>query len=90
MNHRYICTSVHRFRFREKYSQSIGLISPPLATPQGIKPFLVKFHIVQANIPPLLSIGILDQEKLVADTVFSQLPTLLAKDLENGAFYLYR
>ena len=84
MHRRKICRSAHRFRFGDESFQSLGRISLPLATPPGVKPILVQFDIVQANIPPLLRMNVLDREKLVADTVFNRLARRSANELEDG------
>ena len=84
MHRRNICRSAHRFRFEDESFQSLGRISLPLATPPGVKPILDDFDIVQANIPPLLGMDVLDREKLVADTVFNRLARRSAKELEDG------
>ena len=44
-----------------------------LATPDGIPSITVEFDVVQANIPVLLSMDVLDREKLTPDTAFNRL-----------------
>ena len=84
MHRRNFRRSAHRFRIEDESFQSLGRISLPLATLVGVEPILVEFDIVQANIPHLLGMSVLDREKLVADTVFNLLDRRSANDLEDG------
>ena len=65
--------SRNRFRFADSIFESLGKICIPLRTPPGVTPVPVVMDVVQADIPPLLGIDILDKESLIADTVSNRL-----------------
>ena len=83
-HHRQIRPSSNRFRFGDETFESLGKISLPLATPRGAPRILVDFDIVQADVPALLGMDVLDREELVADTVFHRLAHRAAYDIEDG------
>lgn len=85
IHQRNIHKSSRRFRFGDESFPSLGRISLPLGTPPGVKPIFVDFDIVQADIPPLLGMDVLDREELVADTVFNRLARRSVSTQEDGA-----
>eukprot|EP00171_Calliarthron_tuberculosum_P023610 IDg23610t1 len=65
--------SQNKFRFGDDTFSSLGVVTLPLPTPNGVKPIHVDFDIVLADVPALLGMDILDREELIADTVFNKL-----------------
>ena len=63
----------HRFRFANKVFDSFGKIILYLDTPNGVPPIPVELDLVQADIPALLGIDVLDREGRIADTVANRL-----------------
>lgn len=57
-------------------------MSLPLETPAGVKPIHVDLYIVQAGIPGLLGMEVLDSEELVEDTVYNRLANRTAFDID--------
>ena len=89
-HHRKIRASGNSFRFGDENFESLGQISLPLPTPNGTPRVMVDFDIVQADVPALLGMDILDREELVADTVFNRLAHRTAFDIEgDGRVYIY-
>ncbi len=76
-------------RFGDETFSSLGIISLPLATPNGVIPIMIHFDVVQADVPALLGMDILDREQLVADTVFNRLARRAAiKDKDSRTVYV--
>lgn len=74
----------NRFRFGDVTFNSMGQVSLPLPTPEGVAPISVVFDIVPADVLALLGLDVLDRERLVADTVFLRLAHRTAFDLPDG------
>ena len=77
-------SSHNRFRFADTTFKSLGTVTIPLAAPAGIKPIPVVLDIVDADIPALLGLDVLDKESLVADTVTNLLTKRTLLRLQNG------
>ena len=74
----------HRFRFADKLFDSLGKVSLFLSTPKGIPPICVELDVVQADIPALLGMDILDREGLIADTVAGRLTKRVRTQSKQG------
>ena len=77
--------SQNRFRFADTSYNSIGKVSLPLATPPSGPPIVVEMDVVNADIPALLGLNVLDREALMADTVANRL-TRRSLVQNNGSF----
>ena len=66
-------SSNRRFRFADETFRSLGQTAIPLATPPGMAPLPAMIDVVDADIPALLGLDILDKESLTADTVTNRL-----------------
>ncbi len=62
----------------------MGVIKLPLKTPPGVADIFVDFDIVQADVPALLGMDVLDREGLVADTVFNRLARRSSVEVGSG------
>ena len=60
----------------------------PLATPPGKPPIFVQMDVVNADIPALLGMDILDRESLIADTVANRL-TKRSVVHDNGSYFYF-
>lgn len=68
----------------------MGQVSIPLATPDGFKPIIVSFDIVQADVPAIIGMDVLDRENLVADTVYNRLASRKSFAIGNNIMiYVY-
>lgn len=76
--------SHNRSRFGDVTFNSMGQVSLPLLTREGVATISVVFNIVPADVPALLGIDVLDRERLVANTVFHRLAHRTAFDLSDG------
>lgn len=65
--------SGNSFRFADAVYKSLGKISIPLHTPAGIPNIPVEVDIVEADIPALLGLDVLDEESLTPCTVSNRL-----------------
>ena len=70
---RKIKPSRNRLRFADAVYESLGSVSIPLKTPAGTPKILVELDIVQADVPALLGLDILDKESLTPCTVSNRL-----------------
>lgn len=65
--------SNNRFRFADAVYESLGRTSLPLRTPPGIPAIMVEMDVVNADIPALLGMDLLDKESLTPCTVSNRL-----------------
>lgn len=72
------------FRFRDESFQSLGIITLPLPTPDGVRHIMVEFDIVLVDVPAFLGLDVLDCEKIVADTVFNRLSNRIGCNIGDG------
>ena len=70
---RKIVPSTNRFRFGDVTFESRGKVSLPMKTSTGVTPILVEMDIVDADVPALLGMDVLDRECLAADKVQNHL-----------------
>ena len=70
---RHIRPSQNRFRFANSVFESRGKITIPLRTPLGIPPVNVDLDIVDADIPALLGMDVMDRELLTPCTITNRL-----------------
>ena len=78
--------SYRRFRFADTTFKSLGQVSISLATPPGIPPLPVVMDVVEAEIPALLGLDMLDKELLTADTVTNRLTKRKLFRLQDGSY----
>lgn len=83
-HHRGIMRSRSRFRLADSVVESLGHISIPLRTPTGVPTIMVELDVVEADIPALLGIYILDKESLSVCTVLNRLVKKLRHISKDG------
>ena len=81
-HHRQIRPSINRFRFGYQTFESLGNICLPLPTPKCAPRISIDFEIVQADVPALLGMDVLDREELVVAKVFYHLAHRAAYDMK--------
>lgn len=74
----------HRFSFADKVFDSVGRVILYLSTPFGIPRIPVKLDVVQAYVPALLLMEILDIEGLIAEKVANCLTKRVKVTYQNG------
>lgn len=79
--------STNRYRFADTSYESLGKASLPLATPLCKLTILVEMDVVNADIPALLGLDVLDREALMADTVANRLTKRCLAQNEGSCFY---
>ena len=79
--------SPNRFRFADTSYNSLGKVSLPLATPPSGPPIVAEMDIVNADIPALLGLHVLDREALMANTVANRLTRRSL--VQNNSSFLY-
>lgn len=79
-------TSSKSLQFADATCQTLGPISIPLMTPQGMPNIFVKLEVVSADVPALIGLNVLDVQSLVADTVLNRLVKKMVRSLRNRKF----
>ena len=74
----------HRFWFEDELFDSLGRVTHYLATQIGVPLIPVELDVVQADVPALLGMDILDREGLIADTVANCLTKRVKVSSETG------
>ena len=73
IHERHIKPSNERFSFADHSYPSLGKVSIPPKTPIRAPKIIVVLDMVEADIPPLLGMDLLDREELCADTTVNHL-----------------
>lgn len=81
---RVIRPSNRRFRFGDVSHRSKGKIRLAMETPPGIRSIQVDLDIVDARVPALLGMDVLDREKLIPDTLNDRLARRSAVKSPDG------
>lgn len=84
LHRRRILPSRNRFRFADAVYESLGRISIPLSVPRGIPQVFVELDIVDADIPALLGMDVMDKESLTHCTVSNRLIKRIVHKDSNG------
>lgn len=77
--------SYNRFLSGNETFNLLGAVSLQIPTQVGVPVIYIKFDFVQADIPALIGMDVLDREHLIADTIFNRLDRCLAYPYEGGS-----